>query len=187
MNEPEILPRIIIFTEQELVAFLKAKDESSFSYLYDNYSGALYGIVLNIIPEKEIANDVLQEVFIKIWHKIDSYDDTKGRLFTWMFNITHNLSIDMVRSKTYKNNNRNQEMPGDEYFESPGIVIQMNVDNIGVKKVVHKLKPGLKVLIDLAYFKGYSHQQIAAMEKLPLGTVKTRIRAALLQLKTGLK
>ena len=81
---------------------LKQRQETAFSYLYDHYSGSLYAVILNIVPDRELANDLLQEVFIKIWKQIDSYDQTKGRLFTWMLNIARNASIDVVRSKNYQ-------------------------------------------------------------------------------------
>ena len=96
---------------------LKAKDQNSFRYLYDNYSGALYSIVLQVVPDKDVASDVLQEVFVNIWKKIESYDPTKGRLFTWMLNVARNLAIDMVRSKAYQNSQKNQSLPESEFFE----------------------------------------------------------------------
>lgn len=177
----------VTYNEQELILSLKAKDEQSFSYLYDNYSGALYSIVLQILPDKELANDVLQEVFVNIWRKIDTYDNTKGRLFTWMLNVARNLAIDMVRSKAYQNSQKNQDLPDSVYFDKGGAVTQQNVDNIGLRKIVGKLKIEHRVLIDLAYFKGYTHEEIAEIEKLPLGTVKTRIRTALTLLREHLK
>ena len=166
---------------------LKAKDQQSFSYLYDNYAGALYSIVLQVVPDKEVASDVLQEVFVNIWKKIESYDPTKGRLFTWMLNVARNLAIDMVRSKGYQNSQKNQSLPESEYFDKAGGSTQLSVDNIGLKKIVDKLKTEHRVLIDLAYFKGYTHEEIAEIESLPLGTVKTRIRSALIQLRDHLK
>jgi len=166
---------------------LKAKDQQSFSYLYDNYAGALYSIVLQVVPDKDIASDVLQEVFVNIWRKIESYDPTKGRLFTWMLNVARNLAIDMVRSKAYQNSQKNQGMPESDFFDKGGSSTQLSVDNIGLKKVVNKLKIEHRVLIDLAYFKGYTHEEIAEIESLPLGTVKTRIRSALIQLREYLK
>lgn len=165
---------------------LKAKDEHSFSYLYDNYSGALYSIVLQILPDRELASDVLQEVFVNIWRKIETYDNTKGRLFTWMLNVARNLAIDMVRSKAYQNSKKNQPIGDTSHNDNSGTVTQ-NVDNIGLKKVVGQLKNEHRVLIDLAYFKGYTHEEIAEMQGLPLGTVKTRIRSALTQLRSYLK
>ncbi len=177
----------VTYNEQELVLSLKAKDQQSFSFLYDNYSGALYSIVLQVVPDKELASDVLQEVFVNIWRKIESYDPTKGRLFTWMLNVARNLAIDMVRSKAYQNNQKNQEMPDSEFFDKDGNNAHLSVDNIGLKKIVNKLKAEHRVLIDLAYFKGYTHEEIAELEQLPLGTVKTRIRSALIQLREYLK
>ncbi|GAC1428773.1 MAG: sigma-70 family RNA polymerase sigma factor [Chitinophagaceae bacterium] len=177
----------VTYNEQELVLLLKAKDPQSFSFLYDNYSGALYTIVLQVVSDKELASDVLQEVFVNIWRKIESYDSTKGRLFTWMLNVARNLAIDMVRSKAYQNSQKNQGMPENDFFDKGGNSTQLSVDNIGLKKIVNKLKTEHRVLIDLAYFKGYTHEEIAELESLPLGTVKTRIRSALIQLREYLK
>jgi RNA polymerase sigma factor (sigma-70 family) len=175
------------YTEAELVASLKERDRKAFGYLYDNYSGSLLSVILQIVSEQELAHDVLQEVFINIWRRIESYDVTKGRLFTWMLNVARNAAIDMVRSKSYQNSLKNRELP--EYFDVNvgGQITQMNVDNIGLNKVLLKLKQEHRTLIDLAYFKGYTHEEIAEIEEIPLGTVKTRIRTALIQLRTYLK
>lgn len=187
LQTPTSLSNTVTYNEQELVLSLKAKDEQSFSYLYDNYAGALYSIVLQVVPDKELASDVLQEAFVNIWRKIESYDPGKGRLFTWMLNVARNLAIDMVRSKAYQNSQKNQEMPEGDFFEKAGASTQLSVDNIGLRKVVDKLKAEHRTLIDLAYFKGYTHEEIAEIESLPLGTVKTRIRSALTQLRAYLK
>ncbi len=165
---------------------LKQRDNRAYSYLYDNYSGALYGVILQIVQNPELASDVLQEVFINIWRKIESYDPSKGRLFTWMLNITRNASIDTLRSKGYQNSQKNQELAENVYKDS-NQVIQTSVDAIGLKKTLAKLKPEQRVLIDLAYFKGYTHEEIAKLEDIPLGTVKTRIRNALSQLREYLQ
>ena len=174
------------YTEPELVSSLKERVDHAFAYLYDNYSGALYNIILQIVPDQELANDVLQEAFVNIWRKIDSYDQSKGKLFTWMLNITRNLSIDTIRSKSFQNNQKNRELPETGSYEENGYV-QQDIDNIGLRKVIEKLKKEQRVLIDLAYFKGYTHEEIAEIEGLPLGTVKTRIRSALVQLREQLK
>ena len=166
---------------------LKRRDNLAFSTLYDNYAGALYSIIKQIVTDNaELANDVLQEVFINIYRKIDTYDQTKGRLFTWMLNIARNASIDMLRSKSYQNSQKNQEFP-DNVYKGTNQSTQLNVDNIGLKKVLEKLKPEHRVLMELAYFKGFTHEEIAEMMNIPLGTVKTRIRNALLQLREYLQ
>lgn len=172
------------YTEAELVALLKQRDNGSYNYLYDHYSSALYSIILQVVGNESAAGDVLQEVFVNIWKKIESYDETKGRLFTWMLNIARNAAIDMLRSKSYRNYNKSVTLDsGAESLQST----QLEVDNIGLRKVVDKLKPEQRSLIELAYFKGFTHEEIAEIESIPLGTVKTRIRAALQQLRTFLR
>jgi RNA polymerase sigma factor (sigma-70 family) len=173
------------YTEQELITALKGGDEPAFSYLYDNYSGSLYSIILQIVKIPETANDVLQEVFINIWRKIATYDPVKGRLFTWMLNISRNASIDMLRSKSYQNNLKNQEITDTVYGNES--VNPASIDSIGLERFMGKLRPEQRVLIELAYFKGYTQEEIAEIEDIPLGTVKTRIRNALLQLRDYLK
>jgi RNA polymerase sigma-70 factor (ECF subfamily) len=176
------------YTEEELVLALKERNEQAFGFLYDNYSGALYSIIKQIVAESsELADDVLQEVFVNIWRKIDSYDPSKGRLFTWMLNIARNASIDLLRSKGYQNTRKNQGFTENVYSEMASQTIQPNVDNIGLRKVLEKLKPEQRVLLELAYFKGFTHEEIARMLTIPLGTVKTRIRSALSQLREYLQ
>lgn len=178
----------ITYTEQELVAALKERQDQAFAFLYDHYGGALYSIIRQIVTDNnELAGDVLQEVFIHIWRKIETYDQTKGRLFTWLLNVGRNAAIDMVRSKGYQNSQKNRELADNVYKSAPNQTTQQNVDNIGLKKVLEKLKPEHRVLVELSYFKGFTHEEIAEMMKMPLGTVKTRIRNALLQLREYLK
>jgi RNA polymerase sigma factor (sigma-70 family) len=170
------------YSEQELVALLQQRNEQAFSYLYDNYSGALYGIVNSIVINKESANDVLQNVFVNIWKKIESYDSSKGRLFTWMLNIARNAAIDEVRSKGYNDAQKNQSL--NENVDIPGAITGPSVDDVGLKKVVMKLKEEMRILVDMSYFQGFTHEEISKALNIPLGTVKTRIRSALIQLRT---
>ena len=149
----------------------------------DNYSGARYGIINSIVPDRETANDVLQNVFVNIWRKISSYDPAKGRLFTWMLNIARNASIDEVRSKPYRDKQKNQTLPENVDIVVPGTVTGPSVDDVGLRKVLSRLKEEVRVLIDLSYFQGFTHEEIARIQGIPLGTVKTRIRSALIQLR----
>lgn len=173
------------YSEQELVALLQQRNEKAFEYLYDNYSGALFGIVNSIVTDREIANDVLQHVFINIWRKIESYDPSKGRLFTWMLNIARNASIDEVRSKGFRDSQKNQSLSGN--VDVAGVVTAPAIDDVGLRKVLTRLKGELRVLIDLSYFQGFTHEEISKMLDIPLGTVKTRIRSALIQLRTMIR
>lgn len=164
---------------------LQQREEQAFSYLYDNYSGALLGVIGGIIADRELANDVLQNVFVNIWRKIESYDPSKGRLFTWMLNIARNASIDEIRSRGYRDTQRNQ--PIADNAELPGAVAVPVVNDVGLKKVLRNLKEEWRTLIELSYFQGFTHEEIAKMQGLPLGTVKTRIRTALIQLRTMIR
>ncbi|MBI1343922.1 MAG: sigma-70 family RNA polymerase sigma factor [Terrimonas sp.] len=173
------------YSEQELVALLQQQSEPAFNYLYDNYSGALYGIIHQMIMDSETANDVLQEVFINIWRKISLYDAAKGRLYTWMLNIARNAAIDKLRSRGFQESRKNQAMP--ENVDTISASVGPKIDDVGLKKVLVQLKDEHRTLVDLSYFQGFTHEEIAKMMDIPLGTVKTRIRSALTQLRTLLK
>lgn len=176
------MPEFKKLSEADLVWQLRQRYQSAFVYLYDHYAGALLSVVSAVVIDKELASDVLQEVFVKIWKQADSYDDTKGRLFTWMANIARNAAIDATRSKNFKNSQKNLELTENVYI-SEGISIQIPVDRIGIRKMVHQLNDAQKILVELSYFQGYTQDEIAKMLNIPLGTVKTRLRAALIQLK----
>jgi len=160
---------------------LQQRNEKAFGYLYDNYSGALYGIVNSIVTEKEIANDVLQNVFVNIWRKIDLYDASKGRLFTWMLNIARNSAIDELRSRGYRESQKNQSLG--ENVDVAGTATGPAIQDVGLRKVLTKLKGELRILVDMSYFQGFTHEEISKVLNIPLGTVKTRIRTALIQLR----
>jgi RNA polymerase sigma-70 factor (ECF subfamily) len=172
------------YSEQKLVALLQQRDEKAFGYLYDNYSGALFGIVNGIVPDKDTANDVLQNVFVNIWRKIELYDATKGRLFTWMLNIARNAAIDELRSKGYRDAQKTMSLPDNAEQTNSGAITEAITADVGLKKVLTKLKADFRVLIDMSYFQGFTHEEISKALNIPLGTVKTRIRTALIQLRT---
>ena len=158
---------------------MRQKDNQGFSYLYDHYSGALYGVIKQIVVDAELSNDVLQETFVNIWRRIETSDENKGRLFTWMLNIARNAAIDKTRSKGFQQTQRQIPLDGEALQPS----VKPGIDDFGLKKVIHKLKDEQRLLIDLSYFQGYTHEQIAQALHIPLGTVKTRIRSALTQLR----
>lgn len=166
---------------------MQQRTDHSFSYLYDNYSGALLGVVGAIVPDHEIARDVLQEVFVNIWRKIESYDPIKGRLFTWMMNVARNAAIDKIRSKGYQDSLKNRSIPDNADTNVAGAITGPQIDDVGLKKVLTKLKDEHRVLIDLSYYQGYTHEEISKVLNIPLGTVKTRIRSALTHLRTMIK
>ncbi len=161
--------------EEVLVTSLKERDRQAIAIIYDNYSPALYGIILKIVHSEQAAEDVLQEAFIKIWKNAEQYDASKGKLFTWLVSIARNCAIDHTRTKGY----RQQVQTGSDFVFNNGLTETINTDHIGLREIVEKLKPDDKEIIDLVYFQGYTHAETAEKLNLPLGTVKTKVRAAL--------
>lgn len=161
---------------------LQNRSQQAFSYLYDNYAGALNGIITRLISDPVLAEDVLQEAFLKIWNNFQSYDASKGRLFTWMVNITRNLAIDTLRSKGYR---KQQQISADENSVSnySDGTSKEKFDAIGISKNLAALKPEQRSIIDMAYFGGYTQEEISKETGVPLGTVKTRMRTAILELR----
>jgi RNA polymerase sigma factor (sigma-70 family) len=166
---------------------LQQRDQQAFGYLYDHYAPALNAVIYRMVEDKELGEDILQEAFVKIWNNFNSYDRSKGRLFTWMINLTRNLTIDTLRSKNYK---KQQKISADENAvsnvrdSSTGIE---KFDSVGLVKQLANLKPDQKTIIDLAYFNGYTQDEISKQLNIPLGTVKTKMRSAILELRKYLK
>lgn len=176
----------INYSEQELVSLLQSGDESAFGYLYDHYGAAMYGMILRIVPQKEIAEDVLQEVFVKVFHNIKNYDDSRGKLYTWLISITRNTAIDMLRSKDFKKSKQIHELDTDVNSKDDGNSNSV-VDSIGLENVLKELSDDHKEIIDLAYYKGFTQEEISGKLQIPLGTVKSRARSALMRLRKILK
>lgn len=169
--------------EESLVSMLSDRNQEGMEILYDNYSSALFGVIHRIIQNDEIAEDVLQETFLKIWNNFAMYDPVKGRLFTWMLNIARNMAIDKVRSKEFTQKQKNRgysDSVSPVDFEDHSVY---NPETIGLKEMVRKLEPEYKQIIDLLFFGGYTQSEVAEKLNLPLGTVKTRSRAAIQKLR----
>ncbi|MBL7950848.1 MAG: sigma-70 family RNA polymerase sigma factor [Flavobacteriales bacterium] len=169
-----------------LIAALQQGDQHALAALYDAYGGALYGVIMRVVEREELAQEVLQDTFVKIWRNAAGYDPGKGRPFTWMMNIARNAAIDMVRSAAVRHGESIRSLDKDVYRTGHDEVREQ-VGNADVRDVVAKLKPEHRELIDLAYYQGYSQQEIAERTGLPLGTVKSRTRTALLELRMLLK
>ncbi|MFI5160549.1 MAG: RNA polymerase sigma factor [Sphingobacteriales bacterium] len=173
----------ISLSEDELVLALRNREKIAIEALYDMYSSSLYGVISRIVIDTATAEDVLQDTFVKIWNSFTSYSADKGRLFTWMVNIARNLSIDKIRSKDFKNQNKNQELENNVTFIDEQRNTVYKPELLGIKDLVEKLKPEQKSILDLVYFKGYTHVEAADELGVPLGTIKTRLRMAIVQLR----
>jgi RNA polymerase sigma-70 factor (ECF subfamily) len=165
--------------EEELVALLAGGDREVIGTLYDMYAGALFGVIVRIVRSEQIAEDLLQETFIRVWKNRASYNSTKGRLFTWLINIARNIALDQVKSRAYRDSQKNQDIDNLVSQEGSGPNESYNPEQIGVKELLGKLSPEQHEIVDLIYFQGYTHSEAADQLGIPLGTVKTRLRAAI--------
>ncbi len=156
-----------------MVLALQNREKIAIEALYDMYSASLYGVISRIIID----------TFIKIWNSFAAYSPEKGRLFTWMVNIARNLSIDKLRSKDYKNQNKNQEIENNVTFIDEQRNTVYKPELLGIKEMVQTLKPEQQAILDLVYFKGYTHVEAAEELGIPLGTIKTRLRTAIIELR----
>lgn len=173
----------ISYTEDTLVAGLLKHDNNAYEHLYMHYRGALYAVISQFISDEETINDVLQEVFIATWKNIDKYDAKKGRLFTWLHTLARNTAINKTRSKNYKSQQKNEDIDDVVYNVDLKDSSQQNINLIGLRKQVHLLREDYKNVLELSYYNGFTQEEIAQQLQIPIGTVKTRLRNALIELR----
>lgn len=171
------------YNEEELIALLKQKSREGFNYLYKQYAAVLYGIVRKVVYDEQIAQDTLQEAFVKIWNNIDRFDPAKGRLYTWMLNVARNAAIDKLRSKSEVMRSKIQTGEDIVYKAEEGKDTEQKTDAIGLKETVAGMQLEYRVIVELAYFKGFTLDEISKTLNIPLGTVKTRMRKAITMLR----
>jgi RNA polymerase sigma-70 factor (ECF subfamily) len=170
-----------------LVKLVQSKSERGFHTLYNKYCGSLYSIIIKLVKRTDIADDLLQDTFVKIWKHIDSYDSSKGTLYTWMLNIARNQAIDYLRSSSYRNQLLQVEIDLFSHCtDNIGNTISNScpIEFTDFKNKALQLDSKYTEVIDLIYFYGWTHEQTAEIMKLPLGTIKTRSRKGLSLLKT---
>lgn len=166
-----------------LVEKFQQKDEKAFETLYNMYSDSMQGVIYNIVRDSDIAEEVMQDVFIKAWHNADSYSSKKGRFFTWILNIARNAAIDKTRSKAFKKSKQNLDSDFFVDILETSESIDNTTDAIGIKKLVEKLAEKCKAVIDLLYFKGYTQVEVSETLGMPIGTIKTRNRNCIKELR----
>lgn len=165
-----------------MIALLIRKDKSVITLLYDRYAGALYGVICNLISDEEVAKETLQDVFIKIWNNGDKYEPAKGRLFTWMVQLTRNVAIDTLRSSQFKKNNRTETLPN-SVSNSVRLSEEQKTQDPALHRIVNKLDEQNRRIIELLYFSDYTQKEVSEELGIPLGTVKSKVRKAISQLR----
>lgn len=166
--------------EAALIARIRAGEESAMADLYDRYSGIVYGVALRVLGDAAAAEDVLQEVFLQLWRNPQSFDANRGRLPAWLAVIARNRAIDYLRRR-----------PPEQDIEGLAVSTGVNLESVTaqrqavdkVRSVLSQLPPEQRRLLEMAFFEGLTHTEIAGRTGEPLGTIKTRIRNGLLALR----
>lgn len=166
--------------EKHIVELLKERDEKAISLLYDNYADTLYGVAHKVVKDEDLAQDVVQESLVKIWKKADSYDASKAKLFTWLFRITRNTAIDKLRSINTKSDKEIQIDVSDVYNLG---VNTTRPEFMDVKEHLNKIEPKYKIVLDALFFEGMTQQEASEELDIPLGTVKSRLKIGLRELR----
>jgi RNA polymerase sigma-70 factor (ECF subfamily) len=166
----------------DIIKLLKHQDKRAISLLYDKYGAALYGITLKIVQSEVLAEDVLQDSFVKVWKNAASFDEKKGTLFTWLLNITRNTALDTIKSAAFKRSKKIQALDFSVYDHEDWRVEQ-KPEHIGLRSAVDNLEEKYRLIIDLVYFKGYTQQEVVKHLDIPLGTVKSRVKIGLRELR----
>ena len=168
----------------ELISLMRSKDERGLNVLYDQYAPALMGQIVNVVGDRMVAEEVLQECLLKIWNGIDSYDEKKAGLFAWMNRIARNAAIDKGRLKSFQRHQKTEQLTPYVYkIEDRGI----STSGIDVDRITKNLDDKYKDVLDHVYLMGYTQKETAEALDIPLGTVKTRLRSAVSTLRETLK
>ncbi|WP_242132766.1 RNA polymerase sigma factor [Aestuariivivens marinum] len=166
--------------EKEIVSLLRNGDKRAITLLYNNYSDALYGVIKKIIIDDEIAQDVLQESFVKIWRYAKKYDASKAKLFTWLYRIAYNTAIDKIRSLKNKTEKEVQIEVSSVYKLTSNT---LNQDVLDIKKHLKTIDEKYQIVINALFFEGMTQQEASDELDIPLGTIKSRLKIGLRELK----
>ena len=182
-------------TDQELLQAISGGDSSALSEFYERHSRLIYGSLLRLLGDTDDAEDILQEVFIQVWRKASTYKADLGSPKNWLVRIAHNRGVNLIRSRRQRGKNAEISI-SDEENGIPMVneliddtllnhtISAERMQMIGI--AMNDLPKDQSMLLDLAFFQGYSHSEISEYLKLPLGTVKTKIRNGLLALRHSL-
>lgn len=176
----------IILSDEELMERIAAKDKRALGILYGRFSALLFGVILRIVSRREEAEDLLQKTWLKIWDYAYQFNPNKGKLATWLINIGRNTAIDYVRSKRHRQKQLTIPIDTPHYNDSKLSEYPATYQE-DLNELVYGMEDKYRELIDLIYFEGYTHKEVAEKLNMPLGTVKSRIRTALRKLRNNMK
>jgi len=175
--------------DPDLVRRLKAHEPKAMSDLYKRYGRIAYSVILRIVRNTAVAEDLTQETFLRVWNRVGLFDSERGALGAWVLTVARNRAIDHVRSQEGRLEANSVNL---ERLERPGLFVDLEESALTIdrarrlKMALEKLNANQRTVIELAYYEGMSHTEMAARLQQPLGTVKTWMRTALQILRTEL-
>ncbi len=176
-------------TDDVLLSRMRRKDEAALAELYDRYSALLYTLALRIVGDRALAQEVIQDAFLRSWHEADQYDPARGRVNAWLMAVTRNRAIDLLRSRSHQARLREGQSliaTGQNEPDAADTSEQVLVRHM-VSEALNALPADQRQAIELAYYGGLTQAEIAQRLGEPLGTVKTRVRAGLERLRGTLR
>jgi len=179
-------------TDQELMVGLSEGEVEALERLYDRYSSLVFSIAVRVLTDRQLAEDVTQEVFLRLWRRPWSYDPGRGKFRSWLMSVTRNRSIDERRRvvRRLRQEDRDDdgmpEIPAPGRFHDPQLEAVLADERRAVREAMTRLPPAQREVIELAYFGGLTQVEVAALTGEPLGTVKTRIRLGIQKLRVAL-
>lgn len=187
LNKTSLPRECTPLSENDIIQGLQRTDAEVFRRFYQMYSASLLGVIIGIVQNRETAEDILQESFIKISCKINSYNEHKSRLFTWILNIARHSAIDHLRRTATRNDKRTFDLEEKDLEIDNYQSYTINTDIIGLKKLLLNLSEKQQILLEMIYFQGYTHIETAERMGMPLGSVKTSVRNAMILLRGSFK
>jgi len=163
-----------------LVAAIRNGNQEAMAELYDRYSSVVYAVALRVLGDTSAAEDVLQEIFMQLWRKPGAFDASRGNLAPWLAVITRNRAVDVLRKRRPQSELEDTTLTVDPDFAGEadrGLIVEK------VRSALQAMSSQQRSALEMAYFEGYSHSEISAKTGEPLGTIKTRIRSGLMQLR----
>ncbi len=168
----------------QIISLIKSRDEKGLSLLYDNYAGSILGLINNIVRDKEVAEEILQQTMLKVWNSVHQYDHNRSTFFTWMASIARNAAIDKARLKGFQHNKKTETLDPIVHNKE---VSHISTSGIDAKTLIGKLDKKYKDVLDCLYLHGYTQKEASEELNVPLGTIKTRLRTAINILREELK
>lgn len=171
-------------TDRQLMDLLRRRQPDALSRMYDQYSTMVYSVAMRVLRDTAAAEDVMQEVFLKLWQQPETFADHRGSLCGWLAVVTRNRAIDRIRGTRRFENVDDLQLAN---TVDMGTEADRNMMVAKVRVVLEAMPPDQRRTVELAFFEGQTHTEIAALTGQPLGTVKTRIRSALIAIRKALE